>query len=63
MNKNQWDLVSKEIKKAMIDKGMRNVDLAKAISLSEHHVSSVITGYIASKQSRERICSYFGIKF
>ncbi len=62
MKENQWDTVSKKIKKAMIDEGMRNADLAKAVNLSEHHVSSVITGYISSKRSREIICSFFRIE-
>jgi len=59
----KWIKISKKIRKAMIDEGFRNIDLANKLGLSEHHVSSVITGYVASKKSRIKICKYLGIDY
>lgn len=51
----------KEVKKAMIDQNVRNIDLAKAIGVAPPMASAVVTGRYYSEERAEQISKYLGV--
>lgn len=63
MQKDTWNFISKEIRKIMIDRDLTVSSLANELGLSRGHVNSVLSGYIRSKSTQQKLCTYFKIDF
>lgn len=60
MQKNKGTMC-KDVKKALIDRGMSVKELAANIGLTREYVSSVINGSVQSKTAEETIRNYLGL--
>ena len=58
-----WDDIRKQIKYAMIDRDISNIELGEAVGLSGNYVSSIVSGFIISKPARKKICDYLNIAY
>lgn len=62
MKKQAEDLLfEREVKKALIDKGLNITKLAEELGMCRTHVSNVVNGSRSSKPAKEAICKYLGL--
>lgn len=54
---------SKAVKKALVDRSMKNYELADKVGYSHEHLSRVLNGLKPSSRMQERVNDFLGIPY